>query len=62
MKKWYKSKTLWFNAVAGGLLILEQNLPAIQPFLPPHISAVLSIAIPVVNIVLRHYTTQGIEK
>ncbi len=62
MKKWYKSKTLWFNAVAGVALIVEQNLPVIQPFLPPHIGAALVVAVPIVNLALRLVTTKELHK
>jgi hypothetical protein len=61
-KKWWQSKTIWFNAIASSLIIVEQNLPVLQTILPPNISVVLLVAVPVVNMVLRSVTTQGISK
>jgi len=61
MKKWYQSKTIWFNvgsmavsaltAIAGSEWIAEQ----------PVIAAVVTCAIAIVNVYLRKITEEGIE-
>jgi hypothetical protein len=61
MKKWYESKTIWFNvgtmavsgltALAGSAWIAENPIAA----------AVVTCAIAIVNVFLRKITDEGIE-
>ena len=57
-KKWYKSKTMVFNAIAAGLGALEVSNPGAVPGL----GQFLVVALPVVNAILRTITTQPIGK
>lgn len=59
-KKWYKSKTLWFN----GLTFLSLALPAIaDPALIPStkVLSVIGSLVTIVNILLRLNTSKGIS-
>ena len=60
-KKWYHSKTIWFNATAASLLLIEQNLPILQPLIPLNIYTVATVVIPLVNVWLRTITTRGVK-
>ena len=53
---WYKSKTLWANAVMAATTTLAANLPILQPILGPvfYVSAVSVVA--GVNMFLRLLT------
>ena len=60
-KKWYHSKTIWFNATVASLLLIEQSLPTLQPLIPINIYAVATVVIPLVNVWLRTITTKGVN-
>lgn len=60
MKAWYLSKTLWVNALVAALVALEAGTGLLQPFLPPHFYAIVAVALPIVNAILRIVTTQGL--
>lgn len=60
-KCWWKSKTLWVNAIAAGLVALEAVTGKLQPLLPVNLYTALAVGLPVVNAVLRIVTTQGIK-
>lgn len=55
-----KSKTLWFNAAAGGLLALEPVFGMLQAFIPGNVYAYMSVALVAGNVILRVITTQAI--
>jgi len=57
MKSWYKSKTLWVNAltVAGMVLQAMADKNIVEP-------QYVVIALAVVNMWLRKITTQGVGK
>lgn len=58
MKKWYESKTIWFNIITAGLLIAE-GLNALH-VLPTQVIAIVSL---VGNVILRvWYTNATIDK
>lgn len=59
-KCWWKSRTLWFNAFAAGLVALEAATGILQPRLPVNFYTALAVALPVVNAMLRVITTQAI--
>lgn len=62
MKKWYCSRTLWFNvAVAIGTAV-EASLSLIQGYFDPRIFLVLIGLTSGVNVVLRFMTTTGVTK
>ena len=61
MKPWYFSKTLWINAIIAGLIALEAVSGTLQPHLPVNVYMVFSVALPIINAVLRVITTQQIK-
>ena len=62
MKKWYKSKTLWFNvAVAIGAAV-EASLTLVQGYFDPRMFLALIGLTAGVNVVLRFLTTTGVSK
>lgn len=61
MKKWYLSKTLWVNAFVAGLVALEAVTGALQPLVPGNIYVIFSVALPIINAMLRVITTQSIK-
>lgn len=61
MKPWYKSKTLWVNIIVAVLATLEASTGLLQPYLPNHWYVAVAVGLPVINVVLRIITTQGIK-
>ena len=62
MKKWYKSKTLWFNvAVAIGAAV-ETSLSLVQGYFDPRFFLALIGLTSGVNVVLRFMTTTAVTK
>lgn len=59
-KPWWKSKIMWVNAGAAGLVALEVATAAMQPYLPVNFYLAMAVALPVVNAVLRVITTQAL--
>jgi hypothetical protein len=60
-KKWYKSKTLWFNGISSSLLMAESNLHFLQPMLPVNVYVCFAFILPIVNMWLRLISTQEIK-
>lgn len=60
-KCWWRSRTLWVNALAAGLLALEASTGLLQPLVPVNLYSAIAVALPVVNAVLRVVTTQGLK-
>ncbi len=60
-KVWWKSKTLWVNAVAAMLVALEAGTGVLQPMLPVNLYTVLAVGLPIVNALLRVITTAGVK-
>lgn len=61
-KPWYQSKTLWFNAIVGGLATAEASLHVLQPVTGEKTFAVLALSLAVGNAILRVISTQGITR
>lgn len=62
MKKWYKSKMIWFNvAIAMGAAV-EASLNIIEGYFDPRIYFGLVVLIAGVNVLLRCISTSGITK
>lgn len=61
-KRWWKSKTLWFNAIVAGLAALEASAGMVQPFVPGNIYGWSLLLLTIGNTVLRIVTTQGLSK
>lgn len=57
-KAWWKSRVIWFNALAIAALVLT-HLQA-SPDLPPAVAGWLGVAVGAVNIVMRSFTTQPV--
>ena len=57
-----KSKTLWFNGLALTLGVLESKMGVLAPLLGAQVGPVLMIAVPLVNMALREFTSQAIGK
>ena len=55
-KEWYKSKTLWINAVLLVALVIELTIDATTA------AKVTGFLLPIVNIILRSITTQGVSR
>ena len=60
-KSWWKSKTLWVNAVAAMLVALEAGTGVLQPLLPINLYAALAVGLPIINALLRVITTSGVK-
>lgn len=57
-KPFWRSKTLWFNAIVGALAALEANAHLVQAFVPGNSFAWGMLLLTVGNAVLRIVTTQ----
>lgn len=62
MKKWYKSKTIIFNAIMAGLIALEASLGSLSHLIPANIYPILATVLAVGNAMLRVISTTGIQK
>lgn len=61
-KDWWKSKTLWFNAICGVLTALEVSMNLIQPHIPGNVYGWVLMFVTLVNAFLRVISNQGINK
>jgi len=59
-KRWWRSKTLWFNASVAALTTAEMNLQVIQPLLGDHTYQVIAFVLAVGNAALRMVSTQAL--
>lgn len=59
-KAWWKSRTLWVNAVVLLLAAAETQLNVLQPLLPVNVYALVAFGLPVMNAVLRLVTAQAL--
>lgn len=62
MKKWWKSRVIWFNIIVASLVALEASFSALQGFLPADVYAIAVPVLAIGNAILRIVTTQGISK
>lgn len=60
-KPWWKSRTVWFNAVLLGLAAAESRLSLLQALLPVNVYSLLSFVLPVGNVMLRFITQQAVS-
>lgn len=56
-KAWWKSRTIWVNALMGALALAESQLQMLQPLVPFNVYGALAFGLPIVNLVLRTITT-----
>ena len=61
MKKWYKSKTLWFNVAVGIGAAVEASLTLVQGYFDPRVFLALIGITAGVNVVFRFLTTTGVS-
>lgn len=61
-KKWWKSKTLWFNVLVAIGAAFEAALSVIESYFDPRMYFVIIGLIAGVNVILRFVSNQGIEK
>ena len=61
MKDWWKSKTLWVNLLVAVLASFEATTGLLRPYLPEHWYVAVAVGLPVINVVLRIVTTQGLK-
>ena len=59
-KRWYSSKTLWFNVIVLALAAAETQLNVLQNVLPGGLYAWLAFVLPVGNAALRFITSTAI--
>jgi hypothetical protein len=62
MKKWYKSKTLWFNILVAMGTAVEASLTLIQGYFDPRVFLALIGLTAGVNVMLRFITTTAVSK
>jgi len=62
MKKWYQSKTIWFNVIIAMGAAVEASLNIIQNYFDPKIYFGLVVVVAGVNVLLRCVSTAGITK
>ena len=63
-KRWYHSKTVWFNILTIGGAMVDGFLglmPMVQPFVSPEVYPFVMLAIGAVNMILRVVTTGPID-
>jgi len=64
VKKWYKSKTVWFNVAVGATAFtaaLPGMLAILAPVLTVEVLKYTLFGVAVVNYFLRRITTTGVE-
>lgn len=59
-KAWWRSRTLWFNAVVAALAAAEGGFSVLQPLLPIPVYQVFTFVLLVGNAVLRAITSRAL--
>jgi hypothetical protein len=62
MKKWYQSKTLWFNVLVAVGTAIEASLSLIQGYFVPRVFFAIIGVTSGVNVLLRFISTTAITK
>jgi len=62
MKRWYKSKVLWFNFIVGVGAASEASLNIVQGYFDPRVYFAIVTAISGVNMALRVISTTKLTK
>jgi hypothetical protein len=60
-KRPWLSKTIILNAIVAAGLLAEHNISSLQGLLPPGKYEAVAFGIPIVNMLLRMYTNQGVS-
>jgi len=61
MKKWYQSKTYWFNIALGAIGVIELNSKFLETQLSTTLYGYGMMAVAVLGIMLRNLTTEKIQ-
>jgi len=61
MKKYFLSKTVWFNTLVGILAVLETQTQIFASFVGSEYLPYIALGITFVNIYLRSITTEALE-
>lgn len=61
MKKYLKSKTVWFNTFVGAMAVLETQTQVFASFVGPEYLPYVALTVTFVNIYLRSITTEALE-
>lgn len=56
-KPWWRSRTLWINAIVLMLAVAEAKLGYLQAWLPVNVYGLIAFVLPVLNAGLRVVTT-----
>ena len=59
-KVWWKSKTLWVNAIVAALVAAEAVTGVVQPYVAEKFYAAVAVFLPIVNAVLRVITSEAL--
>lgn len=59
-KVWWKSKTLWVNALAAALVAVESLTGVLKPHISGQIYFYVAFFLPIVNAVLRVVTSKAL--
>ena len=65
MKRWYQSKTMWFNlAIVGGAAVdaAVGLLPTVESLIPVGVYSIVFFIVGIANMALRAITVNGIGK
>jgi hypothetical protein len=62
MKRWYKSKVLWFNFIIGVGAACEASLNIVQGYFDPRVYFVVVALVSGVNMALRVISTTKLTK
>ena len=62
MKKWYQSKTLWFNVLVAVGPAIEASLSLVQGYFDPRVFLAIIGVTSGVNVLLRFISTTAITK
>lgn len=56
----WQSATLWVNALVAALVALEMGWNVLQPLLPVNVYSIVAVALPVINAVMRVFTSSPV--
>jgi hypothetical protein len=62
MKKWYKSKTLWFNVLVAIGTAVEASLSLVQGYFDPRVFLMIIGLTSGVNVILRFVSATELTK
>lgn len=61
-KKWYRSKTLWFNVLVAVGTAIEASLSLVQGYFDPRVFLCIIAGVAGVNAILRVISNTGLSK